>query len=90
MNNTFGYNVEYTNGQMVQMVCGLREVFSEHRIILDGVIGVVDGFGNESQQSGVTVTLEPETVSQINCENIFNVNLPAIADDYTVDRLLNE
>lgn len=88
MNNTFGYDVDYTHGQMVQMLCDLREVFTDHRIILDGVITVVDGFGNESQQSGITVTFEVETVAQINCENEFNVNLPAIADEYAIDRLL--
>lgn len=83
-----GYNIRVTHSEMVSVVCNLRDDFAGYRIIIDAVIDVVDGFGNVSSRSGVTVTFEPDTVDAINCDNVYSVNVPAIADDYFIDRLL--
>lgn len=85
-----GYSVGGTERQMQRLACALRESgdYGGVRYQFVAKINVVDGFGNEDVANGLAVRLEPETITQMNCDNVDLINLAAIADFYDLHRLL--
>ncbi len=74
-----------------QLVCNLRDgglVNRDYQIT--GMIDVVDALGNRSTAKGVEMILPWSVTEQLNCENVFNINLAVVAERWSVSPLLEE
>lgn len=74
-----------------QLVCNLRDgglVNRDYQIT--GMIDVVDALGNSSTAKGVEMILPWSVTEQLNCENVFNINLAMVAERWSVSPLLQE
>jgi len=90
-NVSAGWALDEAELMFPQLVCNLRDAgFIDRTYQITGTIGVVDSFGNTSQAEGVEMILPWSATEQINCENIYNVNLAVIAERWTVSPLLQE
>jgi septal ring-binding cell division protein DamX len=84
-----GYAVGYSGSEMAQAMCALRaNGFEGYTIQLSAMIDLVDGFGNPFSDEGLTVNVSPGTLARFNCANADSVNLEAVADSYSLHRLL--
>jgi hypothetical protein len=75
------YSVEVTEGYMVEMACALREAAPAYRLLLSAQITTEEG-GAAGVDDGLVVLLLPEAITGMNCEDMSEVNLAAIAEAY--------
>jgi hypothetical protein len=73
----------------VEISCALKEAgHTDRRHFYRGHMPVVDQFGNESTIIGVKAELQPDAVQRLNCTNVYDVDLSAIASIWELDSRL--
>lgn len=84
-------NLSATLYQLERVFCPVRDsgLFDGYTYLIRARGQFVDQFGNEVDQDGLTVRLQPDVIEQVNCENISSVNWQSIADLYEVHRLID-
>lgn len=86
MIDSWGDLVNYTNHEMVDVACGLREIglFAGWNYQFTAKVNLVDQYGNHLVGDGVVTRLLPEAIERINCDETILVNLEVVAEYYEV------
>lgn len=70
--------------EMARTVCVLHGAGFLQTYNINALTSVADDFGQDEYSVVASARLEPETREKLDCSNPYEINLPAIADEWTI------